>query len=341
MNTGGSVTDALPPGGSETLGNSEFGEAGINLTDAGVFTSTTCTSYGKVYAVSRSSGSSGTAQMKDLVGPGDISITNCGRIVVKKVETGKTTGLTGATFKVEPGQLVSGTQQASSNLTDKGSGYYCVDNLLAGTTYKVTELTPPTGYVLPSPDNQSTTINNNKTCSASISAADVNLTFEDPPIRGAIKVFKTAKNHSVTGGTAPLTGATFQLWDQATPAKQVGTDQTTATDGDYATACFDNLPLGTYTVKESAAPTGYKKAASVNKTITASGSCSSGYVKVDVTDIPLSKIEVIFTSEAGAGVTVGEISCTGLVPDGTSTTSDKTYSDLVPNTYSCSVVVDP
>jgi hypothetical protein len=61
----------------ETLGLVEFGEAGIDLTNAGVFPPGACNSFGKVYAVSRSSGSSGSAQMKDLVGPGDFTIANC------------------------------------------------------------------------------------------------------------------------------------------------------------------------------------------------------------------------------------------------------------------------
>lgn len=62
---------------TETLGASEFGEAGIDLTNAGVFTAGTCESFGKVYAVSRSSGDSNTAAMEDLVGPGNIHLSNC------------------------------------------------------------------------------------------------------------------------------------------------------------------------------------------------------------------------------------------------------------------------
>lgn len=40
--------------------------------------------------------------------------------------------------------------------------------------------------------------------------------------------------------------------------------------------------------------------------VTSSGTCSSGAVNVPVVDVPLSKIEVIFTSEAGPGVTTGQ-----------------------------------
>lgn len=69
VNTGGAVTDAIGPVGSESLGTKEFGEAAIDLTAAGVFNPGECETFGKALGVSRTSGSSSTAQMKDLVGP--------------------------------------------------------------------------------------------------------------------------------------------------------------------------------------------------------------------------------------------------------------------------------
>jgi hypothetical protein len=62
----------------------EFGEAGIDLTDAGVFPEGQCRSFGNAFAVLRTSGSSSTAQMKDLVGPGDVDIRNCGQVIIRK-----------------------------------------------------------------------------------------------------------------------------------------------------------------------------------------------------------------------------------------------------------------
>ena len=83
VNVMSTAADTIAPS-SATLGLSEFGEAGVDLTDAGVFSANTCTGFGKIFGVSRSSGNSGTAQMKDLVGPGNISLTNCGQIIIKK-----------------------------------------------------------------------------------------------------------------------------------------------------------------------------------------------------------------------------------------------------------------
>ena len=71
------TTDHLAPTSDDNLGTSEFGEAGVDLTNAGVFTAGSCESFGRTYAVSRSSGDSNTAAMEDLVGPGRIHLSNC------------------------------------------------------------------------------------------------------------------------------------------------------------------------------------------------------------------------------------------------------------------------
>jgi hypothetical protein len=84
VNTTASAADTVAPT-SETLVLNEFGEAGIDLTAAGIFSSTVCTSFGRVEGVSRSSGNSGTAAMEDLVGPGSVRISNCGTLIVRKV----------------------------------------------------------------------------------------------------------------------------------------------------------------------------------------------------------------------------------------------------------------
>ncbi len=62
---------------TDPLGTNEFGEAGIDLTAAGVIDPDVCESFGTVFGVSRSSGNSATAQMKDLVGPGPFAIQTC------------------------------------------------------------------------------------------------------------------------------------------------------------------------------------------------------------------------------------------------------------------------
>jgi len=73
VETVGEVQDDIA---DETLGVVEFGEAGINLTDA-VGEEDICAFSGHVTGVARSSGSAGTAQMKDKVGPAAFELPGC------------------------------------------------------------------------------------------------------------------------------------------------------------------------------------------------------------------------------------------------------------------------
>jgi hypothetical protein len=76
---------------------------------------------------------------------------------------------------------------------------------------------------------------------------------------------------------------------------------------------------------------------------------------------PLSEIEIIFRSLAGEDVTKSSISCTGETPDDIAGIDpsdldatgedgdpdpafddrDEVYTDLVPGTYNCTIVIDP
>jgi len=70
---GGVVQDAIA---NESLGPVRFGEAGINLSHPSLDLDI-CDFSGKVTGVARSSGSSGTAQMKDKVGPATFELPGC------------------------------------------------------------------------------------------------------------------------------------------------------------------------------------------------------------------------------------------------------------------------
>lgn len=71
VNVGVSVVDGIA---GDTLGPVQFGEAALNLTAAGI---DPCSLNGTVMGVSRSSGDSGSAQMKDKVGPGGFTLPGC------------------------------------------------------------------------------------------------------------------------------------------------------------------------------------------------------------------------------------------------------------------------
>jgi hypothetical protein len=83
------IDDPIPPCDEaddpdcNTLSARTFGEASINLTDAGIFPTGTCTEFGSAYLKSRSSDSF-TAALKDFIAPIPVDIANCGSIEIIK-----------------------------------------------------------------------------------------------------------------------------------------------------------------------------------------------------------------------------------------------------------------
>ena len=91
---------------------------------------------------------------------------------------------------------------------------------------------------------------------------EVRIEFEQP--YGAIRVSKNSADNG-----AMLSGATFELMNAS---GAVVATQTTGADG---TAQFDNLPAGSYTVREVGAPTGYKVAINPSQTVTVAAGATS------------------------------------------------------------------
>lgn len=91
---------------------------------------------------------------------------------------------------------------------------------------------------------------------------EVRIEFEQP--YGAVRVSKTSADNG-----AVLSGATFELMNGA------GTVLATQTTGADGTAQFDNLPAGSYTVREVGAPTGYKVAVNPSQTVTVAAGATS------------------------------------------------------------------
>lgn len=71
------------PIAGESLSELTFGEAKIDLTEAGVFDADACVSFGSAYVKSRSSDSF-TASLKDFIHPIDVSVTNCASVTIVK-----------------------------------------------------------------------------------------------------------------------------------------------------------------------------------------------------------------------------------------------------------------
>lgn len=246
VNTASTALDQLAPS-DETLGIVQFGEAGINLTAAGVFGANACVTFGKVYGVSRTSGNSAQAQMKDLDGPGNFSLTNCGQIKIIKQ-----TNPRGENQAFGFDSTIPNTSTCVQDTTPSGAGtpdFTLNDNGNTGTnnnaantedctnvpagTYTVTEAADPAGFGF---NNFSCTNTGGSSTTPSSSTTQKNVsitvvgggsttcTYTNDKLTGAIEVTKTAKNVNCAGASppagcdasnnAPLAGAGFEIWQE-------------------------------------------------------------------------------------------------------------------------------
>src|SRR5919198_3477999 len=198
------VTDPINPGAPRTIGQFRFGEAAINLTDANILTG--CAALGSVYTVSRSSGDSGTATMKDFIAPQKVNINNCGNIIVRKV-TDPSPDPTDTSFSFTAGGGLSPT-----SFSLKNGGTQTFSGINPGNGYTLAE-TVPSGWDLDS----ATCDDGSPVSNIDVSAGEtVTCTFTNKA-RGTIKVKKitdpssdTTTSFSFTGGGG-LSPSSFSL----------------------------------------------------------------------------------------------------------------------------------
>jgi hypothetical protein len=326
-----------------TLGLSEFGEAGIDLTGAGVFTQGQCESFGKVFGVSRSSGNSGTAQMKDLVGPGNFNLRNCGTVtIIKHTVPANLNQNFGFTSNLA-GTCTADATPASFTLNDSGTDTETCQDVPAG-SYTVTEGANPANFTFTDlsctasgTGTSATPASGNATKTASITIAgggSATCTYTNSQLLGAIKVTKTRKHAADGAGDHPHAGVSFTV---------NGVTQQTDANG---VTCFDGLPFTSYTVHETV-PAGYHVDAN-DKSVTVdnNATCSDNpYVGETVSfhNTPLTNVTVSVDSQV-AGGTSSTIDCepTATDPDaGPGDDISVTLSDLEPMTLTCTIVIDP
>ncbi len=330
------VTDPIPPNAPRSLVANTFGEAAINLTGSGVFAPGVCKAFGSTFLKSRSSASF-TAEVKDFVAPVPVNISNCGKIIIRKV-TSPSPDPTDTSFSYT---TTGGLSPAIFSLKNGGSRDYG-SSVPAG-SYSVTESDPGPNFALSNLDcsasdlsHGSTATPNGATVSISLNADDtIDCTFTNTLKLGAIKITKKS-----TKGNSPLAGATFEI--KNSDGDIVGTPLSDAS----GVACVANLLFGDYSVKETSAPSGYKidDSSTHSVTVNATGTCSTGtQATTAFSDTPLSQIRVTFHSKAGVGVTTATIQCTGDLSPSTlpDDSTGRLLDDLAPGTYSCTVVVDP
>jgi Prealbumin-like fold domain len=362
VNTGTSVTDLLAPPAlasttgtsvSNTLNASEFGEAGIDLTAAGVFGAGTCESFGTAFGVSRSSGSSATAQMKDLVGPAPFALQNCGQIkIIKRTNPRGENQNFSFTSNIAGGQLACTADDTPASFTlnddagvDNAANTETCLNVPAG-AYTVTEGADPTGFEFESLTCTAVGTGTSVTTSgkvASITMAgggSVECIYVNKLQQGAILVTKTRKHAADGPGDHPHAGVSFTV---------NGVTKVTDANGQ---ACFDGLTFNTYTVTETV-PAGYvSDDASKDVVVDNTATCADvpyGGESVSFHNTPLTNLTVSVDSQVDGG-TASTIACVdesdppNTVASGSTNANgdgSATASDLMPGTYTCTVVIDP
>jgi hypothetical protein len=206
-----------------------FGEATVNL--AAIFDPTVCQSFGGAYLKSRASDSF-TAALKDFIAPIGVDLANCGRVVVHKVDDRNPPQLiAGAEFTIDPPNAAT---PPTSELTEVADGVFCMEDLLLGNEYTITESVVPDGYEGSGP--QTFTPMEIGSCTG-VNGTIPDLTFVNTRQRGSIVV---QKEYTVDPDPADLASFSVEVDSVDVPMTPYGDDL----------YCLDDLLFGTYTVTE-------------------------------------------------------------------------------------------
>lgn len=186
-----------------------------------------------------------------------------GSIQWTKVGPDGTTPLSGATFRLDgPNGFSELVTDNGTNDTDSTAGTIKVTGLAPG-DYTITEVTPPTGYLLPTTNNPALSATVPNTGTTTVDAGKIT----DP--LGAIAWHKVGPD-----GQTPLGGATFQVTfpdgsvytvvdntgsTPCTPAPPSGPTPGVACDTDTSAGNLelDGVMAGDYTITETVPPDGY------------------------------------------------------------------------------------
>lgn len=157
---------------------------------------------------------------------------------------------------------------------------------------------------------------------------------------GALKIVKTRKHAAANPTTQPHAGVEFAVSGGTLPA---GTKVTT---NDAGVACLAGIDPGSYTVTETV-PAGYAVTSQNPQTanVVADSTCD-GAATVTFTNMPLTDLTVMVNSQIDGG-TFSTVDCepSSTDPDLPKTSGNGdgtvTLQNLLPATYTCTVVIDP
>ena len=329
----------------------QFGEAAIDMVCAGIVQQNACESFNSAYVKSRSS-TSFTSEIKDFIAPVSLHFNNCGKLTIIKHTNPRgldqafgyhTTGPAGSSMDGKTFSL----NDAGNSSGDSAANTQVYDNLHAG-TYTVSEDADPTGFAFDSVSCTGTGAAADASTSGRVVTANINpgdditCTYVNNQQLGAIKISKTSSK-----GTA-LAGAVFSITGPGGYSNSV-------TSGADGSVCVDGLVFGTYSIQETAAPTGYSidDNTSHDVTVNANTDCNSdpfAGTSFSASDTPLTDISASVASEAPGG-TQSNIHCVdganaevGNSPQpasGNAESATVTANGLKPGTYTCTITIDP
>jgi hypothetical protein len=336
-------TVAQNPIGGTAIVAGQFAEFGINLSDAGIIPAGECKSFSQTIWESRSSGSSFVSSTKD-VSIEDRDINNCSSVSVRKI--GDDGGSQeGAVFTLYEGPDTTGTEVGTCTVNGDGD---CLDandenpfvDLNPG-EYTLDETNTPAGYD-PDPDLPYT---------FTLAQGDsLELEFTDIAQAGALAIVK----NSTKGGAVANAGAVFSYGSESVTDNGTGDEDTAV-----GSVCVSGLVPDDYTVNETTPPDGYggAPASEADQVVTVDNGTDCGTnlpgagATATFTNPPLADIQVNFRDGGSGETTTGStIDCVDSGDndlgsnDATATTGwdkSETHEGLPPDTYTCTIVVDP
>jgi hypothetical protein len=279
VNTTAPISEPIIPGTLDQL--SQFGEAAINLSGAGVFAAGQCTGFGRASMGSRSSGNSFVSTQKDFIAPIPVNINACQPATIsvhKQNSTGGALPNVGFELYDDSTGTTAGTLDAGDTLVDtcstNSSGDCSFDAVTGiGTrTFIVHESAPPNGYTAAPDQTVAVTF--------STVAQSFPLTFTDNSVPGTINIHKQDD-----AGNA-LSGIRFRLFTDNAPtggSPPHGAEDTSTSmfcDTNSSGDCtISSIPIGRYWVVEDAStvPAGYDGAADQNVNVTLGGAPNVGF----------------------------------------------------------------
>lgn len=250
---------------------------------------------------------------------------------IKKTDSETNAPLSDATFELYKNGNPTGITAVTGS---DGIAYFKrvhVENDPEDTIYDIREIAVPTGYVKTSSTIELGNRVNMNTYADPVNAGDPNLTNDqikwakgsetqatvtNDPMKGKIWITKTGLTSGVLLG-----GAEFTLYeaDKTTPVAGISNPVTTNASG---VAAFDDLPRGTYYLKETKAPKGYTLNATETKVVVVDDSTLTYTFKDTPVNVSVSKKVVGGTEEvAGAVLRVVKASDESVVIDRWTSTS--------------------